>query len=104
MSVTRELHAKVLRRDGRCFVAGISDTHVCRDKWGEPHDSRDLSKMTVDHVHMHAGGTRGQRAPDDEMHLVTMCAKANIDGPSRAIREAEREYLRSLYGDGCNAT
>ena len=41
----------------------------------------------------------GKRAPSDELHLVAMCAKVNIDGPSRVIRQAEREYLQCLVGE-----
>lgn len=108
MPVSPELHEKVLRRDKCCFLfrlavgeqVGMADPpppHKCMNQWGQPHSAYDLSQLTVDHVHLHAGGTRGKRAPDDEQHLVAMCAKGNIDGPSRAVREAEREYLRSLY-------
>lgn len=99
MPVSAELHERVLRRDKYCFMVRVDPEHRCRDGWGTPHPCNDLSRMTVDHVHLHAGGTRGKRAPDDEQHLVAMCAEANIRGPSRIVREAEREYLRSLYPD-----
>lgn len=98
MSVTPELHERVLRRDGRCIGAMVyPGEHVCRDQWGTQHMSDDLARMTVDHVHLVPGGIRGKRAPDDEAHLVTMCAYLNIYGPSRGLRDAERAYLRSLY-------
>jgi hypothetical protein len=95
-AVSPELHDAVLRRDGYCFMARISITHVCHDRWGTWHPADDLSKLTVDHVHLD-GGHVGRRAPSDLQHLVAMCALANIAGPSRSVREAEREYLRRLY-------
>ena len=97
--VTPELHERVLKRDGCCFLHLLfGAAHQCRDKWGVPHSAYDLHKLTVDHVHSHAGGTRGKRAPSDERHLTAMCAYSNIAGPSRSVREAQRDYLRSLYG------
>jgi hypothetical protein len=96
--VTPELHERVLRRDGLCFAYYVlGPEHQCADQWGEPHSAADLSRMTVDHVHLEAGGVRGKRAPSDEQHLVTMCAAENIRGPSRLLRQAEREYLTALY-------
>lgn len=98
VSVSPELHAKVLRRDGQCFLSRpeFGFIHQCADQWGYPHPATDLGKMTVDHVH--AGyGMLGKRAPDSERWLVAMCANSNIAGPSRAVRQAEREYLSSLY-------
>lgn len=93
MPVSAELHATVLRRDRVCFVHRFDSAHVCRDQWGQPqHPSANL---TVDHVN-DGGGKMGKRAPDDARHLVAMCAGANIAGPSRAIRQAEREYLAGL--------
>src|SRR5437660_1296674 len=96
-SVTPELHAAVLRRDGSCFLARLSPLHVCHDQWGGTHDSGDLDKLTVDHVHMD-GAHMGKRAPSDLQHLVAMCHEMNIQGPSKAVREAERAYLNDLYG------
>jgi hypothetical protein len=95
IGVTPELRELVLRRDGQCFVARIDAWHICRDQYGVRHSVSDLSKLTLDHVNDTA--TMGSRAPDDAQHLVAMCAETNIAGPSRAIREAERTYLRSLY-------
>lgn len=98
MPVSPELHDKILRRDGQCFVYRIlGDKHVCRDSWGNAHKPNELGKLTLDHVHLVAGGIRGKRAPDDEQHLVAMCGKINCDGPSKEIRRAEREYLQELY-------
>ena len=36
----------------------------------------------------------GKRAPSDAWHLVAMCGWANVAVPSKAQREAMREYLR----------
>jgi hypothetical protein len=96
--VTPALHEHVLRRDGACFVAVLlGPEHQCRDQWGQPHSPYDQARLTVDHVWDVPGGVRGRRAPSDERHLVAMCAAANISGPSRAVREAERLYLLGLY-------
>jgi hypothetical protein len=99
MPVSAELHALVLRRDRCCFMFRMNPEHICRDQWGSPHSAYDLSKLTLDHVHLHSGGTRGKKAPDDEQHLIAMCANANIGGPSRVIRQAQRDYIRELYAD-----
>jgi hypothetical protein len=95
VTVSPELHRKVLTRDQQCFLKLHDATHQCRDKWGYPHPSYDLSKLTVDHVNDQA--TMGKRAPDDEQHLISMCYYSNVQGPSRIIRQAEREYLNQLY-------
>lgn len=95
--VTTETRAAVMVRDRRCFVTRVDPDHVCRDQWGYPHPSDDLGRLTLDHVHEHAGGTKGKRAPSDLRHLVLMCHGANVGVPSRAIRQAERAYLRELY-------
>lgn len=92
------MHDAVVKRDRFCFMRRIEPDHVCRDRWGRPHLPSDQTKLTVDHVHHVEGGVRGKRAPSDLRHLVAMCAKANIDGPSRTVRQAEREYLSGLYG------
>src|SRR5262245_14194837 len=95
--VTPELRDRVLRRDARCFASRLDFNHVCRDAWGVAHMPYDVQRLTLDHVH-DEGGTIGKRAPSDEYHLVAMCAALNIAGPSRRVREAEREYLRRLRG------
>lgn len=97
MSVSQDLHEKVLRRDGQCFYKCLDDEHICKDTWGQIHPSTDLRRLTVDHVWLIPGGIRGKRAPDDEQHLVAMCARMNVEGPSREVRDAERDYLLGLY-------
>ena len=81
--VSPELHAYVLERDGMCFMKRIDPEHVCG------------GYMTVDHVN-DGGGKMGKRAPSDAKHLVALCLEANVRGPSREVRQAEREYLASL--------
>lgn len=98
MAVSPELHDAVLERDKLCFVRRLyGPAHICRDRWGDSHPPTDLRKLTLDHVHLVAGGMRGKRAPDDLQHLVAMCAQVNVSGPSREIRDAERTYLANLY-------
>lgn len=72
----------------------IDPTHLCRDAWGTPHRSDDLERLTLDHVKDQP--RFGRRAPSDPWHLVAMCASANIGGPSREVRYAERAYLAAL--------
>ena len=97
-AVKPEMHDRVIMRDGICFVKLINPEHVCGDGT-RTHASTDLRKLTVDHVWHIPGGIRGKRAPSDERHLTAMCWQANFDGPSRAVRQAQREYLTSLYGE-----
>ena len=95
-AVTPELRWAVIRRDGICFVYLLDRQHKCQDAYGNRHSPRDLHLLTVDHVH-DEGGKMGKRAPSDEQHLVAMCARANVAGPSRLVRQAERLYLDRLY-------
>jgi hypothetical protein len=105
VTVSAELHDLVVGRDGECFLHRLNPSHLCYGKFGldDPHDARDLVRLTVDHVHLH-GGMMGKRPPDDERHLVAMCW-FNSYGPSlgenltwRQVRQAERAYLAELYG------
>lgn len=94
-----DLHAFVLNRDKECFLYKLDRDHVCRDRWGTPHAPNDLRYLTVDHVHLHAGGTKGRRADDRKENLVAMCHSGNVGAPSEKVREAERSYLRDKYPD-----
>lgn len=97
--VTPDLHRYIVRRDGGCFIAKFDDRHECRDRWGTPHSPLSLALLTVDHFWLHAGGTKGKRAPSHKAHLVAMCWGANVGAPSKTIRERERGYSRLLYPD-----
>lgn len=92
-----ELRRYVLVRDGRCFASRVDPDHVCRDRYGRVHRPDDLAFLTVDHVHLHAGGTKGLRAPTRRENLVALCWAENTRPPSRALRAKERAYLLSLY-------
>lgn len=98
-TVTPDLHEAVLRRDRVCFLHRLDANHVCRDRWGTAHRHDDAYRLTVDHVHLIAGGVKGKRAPSDLAHLVAMCWAGNVGAPSREVRQAERAYLRGLYPD-----
>jgi hypothetical protein len=87
----------VLIRDGVCFLYRLDKSHVCRDAFGNRHAATDIHRMTVDHFHLHAGGTLGKKADDDCRHMVAMCAAGNIACPSAEVRQAERDYIRHLY-------
>lgn len=94
-TVTAAVHAQVLARDGVCFLYRLDARHICRDRWGRSHGPGDRIRLTVDHVK--DDPAMGKRAPSDLAHLVAMCWAGNVGGPSKAIRQAEREYLASLY-------
>lgn len=94
--VSPELHAAVLARDGYCFMRRLDKEHICRDSFGNAHAASDRTLLTVDHVHLY-GAQMGKRAPSTERNLVAMCAASNVAGPSREVRQAQREYLRGLY-------
>jgi hypothetical protein len=93
--VTPAVHAAVLARDLQCFAYRMDRRHICKDAWGRSHSPYDLSRLTLDHVK--DAPALGKRAPSDMLHLVAMCAGTNIGVPSKAIRQAEREYLAGLY-------
>lgn len=94
--VTPEVREAVLRRDGRCFLARTDPGHLCRDVWGYAHRSDDLSRLTLEHVKDEP--RMGVRAPSDVAHLVALCGAVNIGVPSKVLRGAMREYLRSVTG------
>lgn len=58
--------------------------------------------MTLDHVHLHSGGTKGKRAPSDPQHLVTLCEWHHLGSKgghiwATANRPLLRGYLLGLY-------
>lgn len=89
--VTGAVRWAVIHRDGGCVLAQLVEGHVCRDQWGEAHDSYDRRKLTLEHVK--DALMMGRRAPSDLSHLVAMCAGSNIGVPSKDERAAIREYL-----------
>jgi hypothetical protein len=95
--VDGRLHALVINRDRICFIAKVDSAHECRDQWGTPHRPTDLLKLTVDHVHLHAGGSKSKRAPSRKENLTAMCHGGNVGAPSKVVRQAQRDYLLELY-------
>ena len=92
--VTPELREQILERDGWCVLAKIDPDHQCRDAWGVPHHPADRSKLTLEHVKDQL--RMGLRAPSDPAHLIALCGGANVAVPSKADREAFRQYLRRV--------
>jgi hypothetical protein len=90
----RSLRDAVLQRDGCCVLLRLDPSHFCRTVWGEYHDPRDLDKLTIEHVKTEP--MMGRKAPDDMEHLVSMCGYANVAVPSKATRDAIRDYLRGV--------
>jgi len=93
--VNASLRRAVLERDGCCVLLKLDPSHFCRTVWGEYHDPRDLDKLTIEHVHV-TGSMMGKRAPDTLGTMVAMCGYANVAVPSRAVRDAIRDYLRGV--------
>ena len=89
-----DLRRAVLERDGCCILLRLDPKHLCRTVWGEYHDPRDLSLLTVEHVKSEP--MMGRKAPDDLAHLVAMCGYANVAVPSRVIRDQIRAYLHGV--------
>ena len=90
--VTPEAREAVLLRDGRCLLSRIEPDHICRDRWGNPHPSTDLYRLTLEHVKDQP--RMGRRAPSDPQHMVALCWSANVGVPSKEQRAAFRAYLR----------
>jgi hypothetical protein len=88
------LRDAVLQRDQCCVLLRLDPEHFCRDVWGEYHDPRDLSKLTIEHVKTEP--MMGRKAPDDLGHLVAMCGYANVAVPSRETRNQIRAYLHGV--------
>ena len=89
--VTDEVIARVDQRDGPCVAPRIDKAE--RGKcWG---------RTTYDHIHEHAGGTKGVRAKSDHKHLVAVCQGHSEDGRRKgrqwntANRPAIRDWIRS---------
>jgi len=95
VEVNADLRRAVLERDGCCVLLKLNPAHFCRTVWGEYHDPRDLSKLTIEHVHV-TGSMMGKRAPDTLETLVAMCGFANVAVPSKTTRDLIRDYLRGV--------
>ena len=93
--VTPEVRLEVMRRDGECVLKKRDLFHQCRDQWGAWHDSRDVNRLSLEHVKDELRA--GVRAPSDVRHLVALCHTANLKPPSKAEREFMREYLAGIY-------
>lgn len=91
--VKPSVHAEVIVRDGACILSFLEPGHVCRDLFGDVHDSRDVGKCTLEHVKDDL--RMGKRAPSDAAHMVLLCYAANLRPPTKEQRALFREYLRS---------
>lgn len=82
------LRVRVSNRDLGCMAPrlDLSENRPCK------------GMLTLNHVKEEP--MMGKKAPDDEAHLVTVCAYHHIDGgwaTSRRGLEAQRAYLTRLY-------
>ena len=90
--VLPEVHAAVLRRDGRCVAAALDRSHVCRDRWAHEHAPTAMGLLTVEHVKDEP--MLGRRAPSDPSHMVALCFSANaVEHWGSANRRLLRAYL-----------
>lgn len=105
---------EVVERDAR-WIWATSDPMTGYERWRSrqtiicvaPHlaPTRYLcaGRQTVDHVK--DAPRMARKAPDDPQHLVAMCEAHNVwYPPTRALRQAEREYLRGAYGPAPDRT
>jgi hypothetical protein len=89
-TVTPELRAAVIKRDGDCMAPRLGGTSM--DCFG---------RLRLEHV-QDGGGRMGVRAESDMAHLVTLCSGHTEDGmrggyvwcTDRRNRDAMRRYLR----------
>lgn len=88
------LRAYVFERDRACVAWQFDAMHECRDSFSTPHAPFELRFLQLAHVPEQGQNAYGKRAPDDELHTVAECARANaFPGPSRALREFERQWI-----------
>jgi len=90
--VKAELRDAVMARDGRCVLFDLDPTHVCRDRWNQPHMPGATHLLTIEHVH-EGYGLMGRRAPDTLRTMVAMCMAGNLGPPTKVQRAALRQYL-----------
>jgi hypothetical protein len=87
-----ELRAYVFGRDRGCIFRHRGD-HECRGANGLPHAPDARLLLQLGHVPEAGRNALQKKAPDDELHTVTICASVNIPGESKADREYERSYI-----------
>lgn len=82
------LRRKVFNRDMGCIVPDI-----------DPHEQTPCKGMpTLDHVPERGMNALGRKAPDDEAHLVTICAYHHTGRQwPEQHRELERKYLAKWW-------
>jgi len=90
-----ELRAYVIARDRFCLGQLFDPTHVCRDKWGDPHRPDDREELTLEHVPSVHGSEDVRR--DDEAHCVALCSSLNVGGTPATVRAFARARLREKY-------
>lgn len=114
------LYRHVLVRDGRCVFAylpaalrigewpidGVRD-HWCRGKYGEPINWHRIGSILelagkghVELNHVKLDPKMGQKAPDSEAHLATVCYGAHHvshEATSEAGLEFQRRGLAAMY-------
>jgi hypothetical protein len=94
---------RVYSRDGGCIAVQAQKIgpenvapDLCRDRWGDLVRWDDLFKMTAEHV-QEQYGSMGLKAPDDEMHLVTLCWHHGVQGWELSHKAVSRAYLARCY-------
>ena len=91
--VSASLHDAVLRRDRICVAARLGFDHTCRDAWGRAHGPGATNALSLEHVKDQL--RMGVRAESDLRHLIAVCHFINAMPPTKAMREAFREYLQA---------
>ena len=79
------------------LITGITGAGLAHSRWGPC-----SGEMERDHVHEHAGGTKGKRALTTMETLVILCHHHHQDGWATAHRPEIREYIKEAnerYGN-----
>jgi hypothetical protein len=94
VSSLSQLRLQVIERDRQCVAFALDLRHdQCRDTYGTPHSSTDLTKLTLEHVKL-----RGRRI-DDQWHCIALCGEANVRDHWGDANNAEA----NAYLLGCRA-
>lgn len=91
-----ELRRTVQERDRVCVALQTGFDHQCKDQWGKPHGAGEYRRLSLEHVKDEL--MMGKRAPNDREHCVAVCYAINLRPPTKAMREAFREYLARVEG------
>lgn len=87
-----DLRRAVIERDRQCIAALLDLSHECKDKWGRPHNARDMNRLTLEHI----VDRRGRRL-DEPLWCIALCSEGNVvQHWSNANRDVAWAYLEGI--------